>query len=149
MKNEIARNERRTSRRRLAQRGSRRAAATVEFALCLPVVFTLFFGAVEMSRLNAVRNTIDNAAYEGARRAILPGATKAKVDAKANTILTAGSIRRARITMNPPIVRSSTPRVTVTIEVRMDENSWVAPIYSKGLRLRRSCTLSRELALGN
>lgn len=149
MKKHIAPNQHRNARRGVAQHGSRRAAATVEFALCLPVVFALFFGAVEMSRLNAVRNTIDNAAYEGARRAILPGATKAKVDAKANTILTAGSIRRARITMNPPIVLSSTPRVTVTIEVQMDENSWVAPIYSKGLRLRRSCTLSRELALGN
>lgn len=127
----------------------RRAAATVEFALTLPVVFMLFFGAVEFSRLNAVRNTADNAAYEGARRAILPGATKRKVDAEAGQILTAGSIKKPKITMSPSVVNASTPRVTVTVEIDMDENSWVAPVYSKGLKIRRSCTLSRELALGN
>lgn len=127
----------------------RRAAMTVEFALTLPVVFMLFFGAVEFSRLNSVRNTADNAAYEGARRAILPGATKRKVDARANRILTAGSIKDARIIMNPPVILPSTPRVTVTVEIPMDDNTWVAPVYSKGLKIRRSCTLTRELALGS
>lgn len=102
-----------------------------------------------MSRLNAVRNTADNAAYEGARRAILPGATRRKVVREARSILNADSIRRAKITMDPPVVTSATERVTVTVEVDMNRNSWVAPIYAKDVKIRRACTLSRELALGN
>ena len=102
-----------------------------------------------MTRLNSVRNTIDNAAYEGARRAILPGATKAKVDAAAQNILDAGSIKRATITMSPSRVTAATERVEVTVEVEMNRNSWVAPVYSKNLTLTRRCVLTREEALAN
>ena len=122
-------------------------AATVEFVLTLPIAFLLFFGSIEMTRLNSVRNTADNAAYEGARRAILPGANKDSVDKEALSILDAGSIRHATITMEPATIDSSTERVTVTVAVNMNRNSWVAPVYSKDLTIRQSCTLSREQAL--
>ncbi len=48
---------------------------TVEFAICFPLLLLFFFAAFEFCRANMIRQTADNAAYEGARRAIVPGAT--------------------------------------------------------------------------
>lgn len=51
--------------------------------------------------------------------------------------------------MNPSRVTTATEQVTVTVEVEMNRNSWVAPVYSKDLTLTRSCVLTREEALAN
>ena len=70
----------RLHRNRLARPKARRGATLVEFAIVVPVIFTLFLGAIEMTRLNFIRHSASNAAYEGARKAIVPGSSISAVE---------------------------------------------------------------------
>ena len=64
-----------TYRRR---RPDRTAAAAVEFAIVATIFFLLVIAAFEFGRMNVIRHTADNAAYEAARHAMVPGATVAE-----------------------------------------------------------------------
>ena len=65
----------------------RRGAAAVEFAVTAPILFMLLFGALELGRMNMIRQTANNAAYEAARTCIVPGATNAEGVAAAKAVL--------------------------------------------------------------
>jgi Flp pilus assembly protein TadG len=57
-----------------ARARSRRGTASLEFAVTAPILFTLLFGSVELTRMNMIRNTANNAAYEAVRTCVVPGA---------------------------------------------------------------------------
>ena len=59
---------------RVRRHAGRRGATTVEFAMTAPVLFLFLFAAMEFSRYNMVSQTATNAAFEGARQCIVPGA---------------------------------------------------------------------------
>ena len=122
----------------------RRGALTVEFALTLPLVFMLLFGAIEFLYVNMIRCSAETAAYEGARRGVVPGATAANATAAAQEILDAVGTRNEKITVTPSTITPTTPSVTVTIEVPLDSNSLISPRYMRGKTLRKTCTLQRE-----
>jgi len=63
----------RTSRRRGAHRS--RAAAVVEFAVVLPLLLTILFGIIEYGWTFMVRQTLQAAAREGCRVAVLQSST--------------------------------------------------------------------------
>src|SRR3569623_2064006 len=48
-------------------RTTRRGAAAVEAAICLPVLLTLMFGVWEVGRLAQVQQILSNAVHDGAR----------------------------------------------------------------------------------
>ena len=66
----------------------------MEFAITAPIFFLFLLAAFEFGWLNVMRHTADNAAYEAARTAIVPGATAAEALAKATSLLECG--RRSR-----------------------------------------------------
>lgn len=132
----------RPSRRSFLRR--RDGAATVEFALVASTLFMIFFGAVEFARLNQVVNSAANAAYAGCRRAIVPGATAANATTDANTILSAGLVNGATVSVNPTTITTSTTQVTVTVAVPMNSNGWTPPSFTKNMTITRACTLTRE-----
>ena len=123
---------------------ARRGALTVEFALTLPLVFMLLFGAIEFLYVNMVRCSAESAAYEGARRAVVPGATAQNAKDAAQAILDAVGTRNERITVSPGSITATTEAVTVTIEIPLDSNSLISPRYMRGKTLRKACTLQRE-----
>lgn len=125
-------------------RKSRRGAVTVEFAFTVPILFLLIFASVEFSRFNMIRNAAANAAYEGCRRATVPGATAAQAQASANSILTAASISGSTVTVSPGTIATDTKIITVTVSVPTAANSWVAAAFFKDAAISRSCTLTRE-----
>src|SRR5262249_40947573 len=65
----------------------RRGATVVEFAITLPIFFLFLLAAFEFGWTNVVRHTADNAAYEAARQAMVPGATAQEAITKANAVL--------------------------------------------------------------
>ncbi len=123
---------------------ARRGALTVEFALVAPLVFLVVFGAIEFARLNMLINTMENAAYEGARRGIVPGATVANVEAESEAILQAVGAVNAHVVVTPAVLTNQSPDVTVRISIPLDDNAWVAPRFTKSVVVTRSCTLNRE-----
>jgi Flp pilus assembly protein TadG len=68
-----------TTQRTRSRRRSRRGIAIVEFAIVLPIFLLAIIGIIEFGRAVMVQQMLVNAAREGARRAIIPGATNASV----------------------------------------------------------------------
>jgi Flp pilus assembly protein TadG len=127
-----------------ANRNRMHGALTVEMAICLPILFLLLLGTLEFSRMNMLRNSIDNAAYEGARRGVVPGATASSCISAANSVLTAVAARSATVTVNPTNITDTTPQITVTVSVPMNSNSWGPGRFLRGVNLRSVSTKSRE-----
>src|SRR5688500_3330716 len=82
-------------------RHQRRPAAAVEFAIVAPVFFLLVVGMIEYGRMVMVQQVITNASREGARKAVLDGATTSEVQTTVNSYLTSGSITGATTTVSP------------------------------------------------
>jgi Flp pilus assembly protein TadG len=132
----------RTNRYRHA---SRWGAVTVEFAIMSSIVFMLILGTIEFSRVFMIRGSVSNAAYQGARRGMIPGATASLAEASARDTLNRSFVRTATITVTPANITSSTSEVTVTVRVNLAENAWIPSRFTRNMFIQRSCTLSRQL----
>lgn len=128
---------------------NRRGTTTVEFALCAPILFLFTFASFEYSRVNSLRQTAENAVYEGCRRGIVPGATVADVQASTQLILDSVFARNSTITVTPSVITEDTSRVTVDVTIPLDDNSWVAPNFFRGRAVSSSLTLARERGLNS
>ena len=68
-------------------RPDRRGAAAVEFALILPILMVLVFGIINYGDMLSVRQSVSQAASEGARAAaVTPGADAAKETAALSAV---------------------------------------------------------------
>ena len=123
---------------------SRRGATAVEFALTASVLLLIVFAALEFARANMIRQAITNAAYEGARRGIVPGASVDSVRDAAQAIMRTALIRTATVDVTPSAITPDTEEVTVTISVAPDQNGWIPALFFAGRTLRGTSTLSRE-----
>ena len=128
----------------LKKKDCRKGTTTVEFAMTVPLVFLLFFGAIDFSRFNMLSHSIDNAAYEGARRGIVPGATTDEVRAEVERLLAIVGARSATIEIQPDEIRSDTQNITVSVSLPMNLNAYLAPRFLEGKTVAASCTLVTE-----
>lgn len=129
---------------RSRRRNSRSAAVTVEFALTVPVLLLTFFGMIEFARIAMIENSVENAAYEGARAAIVPGGTAATARTQAEAALSASMISGATVTVSPSTITVATTAVTVNVSVPLNSNTWVLAAFTSGRFINRSCKLNRE-----
>lgn len=130
-------------------RRNRRAAAAVEFAVVAPVFFLLVLGMIEYGRMVMVQQVITNASREGARRAVLDGATTAEVQTTVNDYLTSGSINSASATVtvspSPPSNAEFGDPVTVSVSIPFNQVSWLpSPMYLGGKTLSATTVMRRE-----
>lgn len=93
--------QRENIRRKVGVRASR-GIATVEFAICTPLLFFLMFATAEFGRVLYQYNTLTKAVRDGARYAAV------------NAAIDAGSTRVVNIT---PAVRSETSNLVVTSNI--------------------------------
>lgn len=126
------------------RRKDRHGALTVEMALCVPILFLLLLGTLEFARMNMLRNSVDNAAYEGARRGVVPGAQASDCVTAAQSVLTAVRAQNATITVTPSTISDTTSQVSVSVSVPMAQNSWGPARFLSGATLRSVSTKSRE-----
>ena len=112
--------------------------------IVLPVFILFLAVAFEFGRLNIIRHTADNAAYEATRHVMVPGATSAEAVAKAKSILNVVSTRGATVTVNPAILGPETEEVVVTIDIPMSQNGWFIPRFSTKKTLRSQSRLKTE-----
>ena len=120
-------------------------ALSVEFAMTLPVLMTILFGAYEFGRANMIRNTAEAAAYEGARVGIVPGATAQDVRDQANFILSTAGIRQSTIQVIPNRITNQTSDVEVIVTVPMTGNSIAPQMFTQRIIFDGRCQLNREL----
>ncbi len=122
----------------------RKGASVLEFAIVAPLIFVFFFAAFEYCRFSTLRQTAHQAAFEGARRGIVPGATVTEVRARVATILATVGTRQATVQVEPAVISNSSPTVTVRISLPIEENSWVPLHFLGDTTLNTMCTLHRE-----
>jgi Flp pilus assembly protein TadG len=130
-------------------RRNRRGAAVVEFAIVAPVFILLVLGMVEVGRGIMVQQVITNAAREGARRAVLDGATDSSVISDVRTYLqnagfSASQANAATIDPDIPTAKYGNP-ASVTVSIPYSQVGWVPlPQYLGSKILTSSSTMRCE-----
>lgn len=122
----------------------RRGVALVEFAIVFPIVLLIFAGMIEISRVLLLQHSADTAAYEGARSAMVPGATAAEASQAAQTLLLAAGLKSSVITVSPALIQEDTPLITVRVEIPIAANAWISPHWFQGSRIVSETTLYCE-----
>lgn len=123
----------------------RKGAVTVEMAITVPILFLFVFAALEFCGMNNMRHTVDNAAYEAARRGIVPGARTPDVIAEATTIMSYVGARNVNVDVVPATITDDTNELTVTVTVPVAGNGWLSPIFFRDSdTLVGQCRMARE-----
>jgi len=117
----------------------RRGAATVEFALTVPLVFLFFFASIEFGRVYMIRQTLQNSAYEAARLGLVPGTSDETIRKAANSMMGAVSVKKPRVS-----VVQDDQTVTVSVSVDVNDQSWLAPVFFNGKQLNSTLTLNKD-----
>jgi Flp pilus assembly protein TadG len=119
----------------------------VEFAIVAPLFFLLVFAMIEYGRMVMVQQILVNASREGARRAVVDGATASEVDSAVMDFLEDSSIQGGEVEIDPadPATAEYGEAVTVSVSINFDEVSWLpSPMYLGGQELRASTVMRRE-----
>jgi len=118
---------------------------SVEFALTAPILFLLIFGAIEFTRANMLMHTTSLAATEGARRAIVAGATSSDVDQAVRAELSNIGITNADVFIDPAVITADTEVVAVGVGVPVDSsNGYLIPRFFLGKKLVKATSMTRE-----
>ena len=116
--------------KRLIAGRRRRAAASIEMAIVLPLFILIVLGIVEFGRALMVNQILVNAAREGGRRAVIPGATDAEVngivDGHMNSAGITGFTRTLAVngTVASLATAKSHDEITVSVSVNHNQVSW-------------------------
>ena len=109
-------------RRRRSSRRLRAGNALLDLAFVLPILLGLTFGAVEYGYAVYVKHALQGAAREGARRAIVAGATAAQVQAAVDDSMQQAGFPQAKYTrpaiITPANWATSTAGTAVRVEVK-------------------------------
>ena len=124
---------------------TRRGAVAVEFAITAVIAIMFFFASFEFCRVAMIRHTVDNAVYEGVRTGIVPGATRAEVEAATARILRTIGLTDVVIVVTPSNIDDDTRQVTVEVTVPIGKNSYGSVVYFRDKSVRRSLTMQREI----
>jgi len=128
-------------------RRNRQGVAAVEFAVVAPLFFLLILGMIEFGRMIMVQQVITNGSREGARVAVLDGATTTEVTNAVQAYLTNSAVNGAvvAVTPNPPSSAGYGEPVTVTVSVPFNQVSWLpSPMFLGGNTLVASTVMRRE-----
>ncbi len=99
------------------RRPRKRGAATVELAVCLPVLVLLVFGSIEASSFVFLKQSLQVAAYEGVREAVRSGQTANAATLRAQNILDSRQVRNASIRFPSVSPDDATRGQQVVVEV--------------------------------
>lgn len=127
----------------------RHGAAAVEFAVVAPVFFLMVLAMIEYGRMVMVQQIIATGAREGARSAVLEGATAGSVATSVGAYCTNGGVKNVVVTVtpDPPSNAASGDPVTVKVSVPFSQVSWLpSPMYLGATTLHASAVMRRESA---
>lgn len=118
----------------------KRGTTTVEFAVVLPLIFTLFLGSIEITRLNFIRHSAANAAYEAARKGIVPGNTTTDAQNEGSRLLQILGVNNGATV----VATRTSDRISVTVTIPTRLNSWGLSQFTGGINVIQSCSLTCE-----
>jgi Flp pilus assembly protein TadG len=86
----------------------RRGAALVEFAVVAPVFFLILMAGIEFAVIGTIRSTSHNAAYEAARKLVIPGAAASAGISEAERIMSVVGVNTLTVTTIPSVITEET-----------------------------------------
>ena len=113
-------------------------------ALVLPILMALFVAAVDVARVNNIRNTAEFASYASARQGIVAGKTATDIQNHAQASLDVIGIHEAIIDVVPQVITDETPTVTVRIDVPLNANLFANAWFFRDHTFHAECTLTRD-----
>jgi Flp pilus assembly protein TadG len=116
----------------------------VELVFASALLFFACMAVIEFGRVSMLRHSCENAAYEAARAAIVPGATPAMGEAAGRDYLARLQIHDAVVRITPFPIREDTKHVTAEVAVPVHGNTWALPRFTRGRVIRSSVTLLTE-----
>ena len=125
-------------------RTNRRAVVTVEMALLMSLAFLVMLGTIEMARFQLLVHAAENAAYEAARVAIIPGASASAAENTALSYLAIYKTCNPSVTITPNVINEATETVRVRVAVPVNGNSWVIPTFGKNKVIQGEAILRTE-----
>lgn len=129
-----------------APTGVRAGIAAVEFAICLPLMLLITFGAIEAANGIYLKQIVTQAAYEAARVVTTPGATAAEAEAFSRQVLDARHVQEATIQIQPA-AGATTPsgtEITVTVQAPMNSNAFAPLWYFRDSTIRARVVMVRN-----
>ena len=113
----------------------RKGAATVELAICIPVLLLISFSLIELCSMMFVKQGLTVAAYEAAHRAVQPAATSAQAIAAGQEILQQRRIQGGAVAINAGNIQQVDQGefFTVTVTAPATANRLVPfPLFNTG-----------------
>jgi hypothetical protein len=101
-------------------RQRQQGSATVEVAICLPIFLIVIFGVIECCDLLFLRQGVLQAAYEGARVAIVPKSKPDNVVEQVERILGHRGIQASGIRIIPPDFERAPFGTQVMVEIQAE-----------------------------
>ena len=123
---------------------SRQGAVSVEFALCVPILFTIMFAAYELAHANMMLHATESAAYEAARVSIVPGSRAEQARTAAAAILNSVGVANFEMSVTTAGTFPQNETVLVEIEVDYQQSSSAFRFFPWSPIMRGRCELSRE-----
>ncbi len=132
-------------KRRLPPAGS----AMIELALVLPILAALTFGVIEYGWVFLKVSEVNNAARQGVRVAIRPGATIASVQSAVSAVMTQADLATSgyRLTITPPDPNTVPTKNSITVAISLPyanvslTGTGFLPLPA---RINESATMSKE-----
>jgi hypothetical protein len=108
-----------------------RAAAVVEFAVVLPLLLLILFGIIEYGYVFMVRLTMQNAAREGCRVAVLPTSESpyTEVTTRVNQVMAPTGLTTYTIEMSHATLDPCEPMETITITIPYNDVSLMGGFF--------------------
>jgi Flp pilus assembly protein TadG len=117
---------------RTARQLARRGAATVELALCLPLLATLTLGICELGQALKVEAVLSGSARLACATACRPGCSNNDVIADAKSVLTANRIPTEQVTVTilvngqtgNVLTAAQNAKISVTVSIPISQVNW-------------------------
>jgi Flp pilus assembly protein TadG len=133
----------RTARRRGSQRA--RAGAVVEFAVVLPLLLTILFGIIEYGWVFMVRQTLQNAAREGCRLAVLSTSVEPYTNVTDRVAQVMSPTGLTSYTVNMSHASPGNPVESVTVSVPYNDVSLLGGFFgTHNYDLQGTCSMRKE-----
>ncbi len=121
-----------------------RAAAVVEFAVVLPLLLTILFGIIEYGWIFMVRQTLQQAAREGARLGILQTSVPGDVHARVDEVMGAAGLA-GHTTNYTEAIPGTNPTETVVVAIPYASVSLLGDFFGgRSGDLTGTCSMRKE-----